>query len=345
MAKYYFDQDADLKDIAGETIAIIGYGNQGRSQALNLRDSGVSVIVGSPSDLSATRAVEDGFSVHLIAEAVRKASILFLLIPDEVLPAVYEKDIGPHLLSGMLLNFAHGYNIHYRHIQPPSIVDVIMIGPRMLGRGVRDTFVRGHGFPSLVAIHQDATGRAKARMLALAKGIGTTRMGAIESSFREETEIDLFSEQSADIHIPRMMFEVLTEAGFDPDVAILEIYASGELSELWAGARDLGLWHQLKLHSRTSQYGQQITGKQWLDFEGAKEQFRRVIGHIRSGKFEKEWTAEEVAGCRNLIAVTDENLKHPMQIAENRLYRMLGRRNYDLQDAYWLKGKSEPGKS
>jgi ketol-acid reductoisomerase len=245
----------------------------------------------------------------------------------------------------MLLNFAHGYNIHYKYIEPRRDVDVIMIGPRMIGKGVRDTFVRGHGFPSLVAVHHDATGRAKARMLALAKGIGTTRMGAIESSFREETEIDLFSEQSADIHIPRLMFEALTEAGFDPDVAILEIYASGELSEMYAEARDIGLWHQLKLHSRTSQYGQQITGRQWLDFDGTKAQFRQVINHIRSGKFAAEWAAEETGGCRNLVAVTDENLKHPMQIAENRLYRMLGRRKYDLQDAYWLKGKKEPANS
>ena len=240
MAKYYFDDDADLATIAGEAIAIIGYGNQGRSQALNLRDSGLTVIVGSPSDSSGSQAVDDGFTVYPIAKAVSQADILFLLVPDEVLPAVFSKNIAPHLKPDMLLNFAHGYNIHYKQIQPPSNVDVIMIGPRMIGRGVRETFLRGHGFPSLVAVHQDATGRAKARMLALAKGIGTTRMGAIESSFQEETEIDLFSEQSADIHIPRLMFEALTEAGFDPDVALLEIYASGELSGALGGSSRLG---------------------------------------------------------------------------------------------------------
>ena len=339
MARFYFDKDADLKHLDGRTVAIIGYGNQGRSQALNMRDSGIQVLVGSPCDNSARRAKKDGFEVCSIAEAAQKADILFMLLPDEVMPKVYEESIAPHLRANMVLNFSHGYNIHYKKIVPPSNVDIILIGPRMIGQAVRDTFVNGIGYPSLVAVEQDGSGNAQNLMLALSKAIGTTKMGAIESSFREETEIDLFSEQSGDFYVLKNMFEALVEAGYDRDVVLMEMYASGELSEIFGAVRDIGLAHQLKLHSRTSQYGQVITAKRFSDEPAIKQQFTDVINHIKSGDFEKEWTAEEAAGYENLLKDTNGILAHPMQETENRVYKLLGRRNEDLVEADWVINK------
>ncbi len=339
MAKFYFDDDADLKYIEGKTVAIIGYGNQGRSQALNLRDSGVQVIVGSPSDNSAKRAKDDDFEVYSIAEASQKADILFMLLPDEVMPSVYEESIAPHLRPHMVLNFSHGYNIHYKKIVPPKDVDIILIGPRMIGQYVRETFVNGTGYPSLVAVGQDGSGNAHNVMLALSKGIGTTRMGAIESFFREETEVDLFSEQSGDFYVMKNMFEALVEAGYDPDVVIMEMYASGELSEIFAAVRDIGLAHQLKLHSRTSQYGQVVTARKFSDESAIKQQFTDVINHIKSGDFEKEWDEEEKSEYKQLIKGTNEILKHPLQNTENRVYKKLGRRTADLIEADWIVNK------
>ena len=339
VANFYFDKDADLKHIEDRTVAIIGYGNQGKSQALNLRDSGIKVLIGSPSDKSADRARDDGFNVFSIEESVQKADILFMLLPDEVMPAVYKEAIEPHLRADMVLNFSHGYNIHYKRIVPPADVDVILIGPRMIGQYVRETFLNGTGYPSLVAIDQDASGNAKNIMLALSRGIGSTKMGVIESSFREETEIDLFSEQSGDFYVLKNMFEALVEAGYDRDVILMEMYASGELSEIFAAARDIGLAHQLKLHSRTSQYGQVVTARKFADESAIKQQFTDVINHIKNGEFAKEWAAEESSGYKQLIDNTNEILQHPMQQAENRVYKLLGRRDEDLVEANWIINK------
>ena len=339
MAKFYFDDDADLKHIDGRTVAIIGYGNQGRSQALNLRDSGIHVIVGSPSDSAAKRAKDDKFEVYSISGASQKADILFMLLPDEVMPAVYDVSIAPNLRPYVVLNFSHGYNIHYKKIIPPEDVDIILIGPRMIGQYVRESYVKGIGFPSLVAVGQDGSGNAHNIMLALCKGIGTTTMGAIESSFREETEVDLFSEQSGDFYVLKNMFEVLVEAGYDPDVVLLEMYASGELSEIYAAARDIGLAHQLKLHSRTSQYGQVVAARKFSDEAGIKQQFMNVIDHIKSGEFAKEWEEEEKSDYKHLLEETNKILKHPIQDTENRVYKLLRRRDKDLVEADWIINK------
>lgn len=338
MAKIYFDQDADLEILKGRTVGILGYGNQGQAQALNLRDSGVNVCVGSPRDASAEQARADGFPVYSISEGVRNADIIFVLIPDEVMPAVYAADIAPNLSAGKALVFASGYNITYKRVVPPEDVDILLLAPRMIGKGVRDTYLSGIGFPSLVAVHQDASGQALPLTLALAKGIGSTRMGAVLSSFSEETTVDLFSEQIGMIYLFRSMFEVLVEAGCDPDVVLLEIYASGEWSEVFAAARDLGLWGQLRLHSRTSQYGQQVTSREQMNLDSIRDQFREVVRHIQSGDFSQEWDQEQEAGYPTLAQVTEDNLRHPMQEAENRLYRLLGRREADLTTPAWLKG-------
>lgn len=343
MARIFFDKDADLENLKDMTIGIIGYGNQGRAQALNLRDSGVQVVIGNPSDAYADIARTDGFEVFSISEASERADLLCILVPDEVMAHVYERHIAAHLRFHVALNFASGYNITFKQIVPPEHVDVTMVAPRMIGRGVRETYLSKMGFPSLIAVEQNASGRALDIALAMAKAIGSTRMGAIQSTFAEETLIDLFTEQSGDLLlIPRLMFEILVEEGCDPDVVIMELYGSGEMSEMYAAARDLGLWGQLRLHSRTSQYGQQVTSRNFLDMDAIRSRFRRVIQHVRSGDFAREWRAEYEAGLPNLINQTNENLQHPMQLAENHLYQLLGRRDRDLSHADWLvSGKEE----
>ncbi len=332
MATIYRDEDADLAHLAGRTVAILGYGNQGRSQALNLRDSGVQVIVGSPSDHSAERAREDRFDVFSLAEASERADIVFLLVPDEVMPEIYRDAVAPNLRDGGVLNFAHGYNIFYGFIEPKRTYDVTLLGPRMIGKAVRETYEREIGFPSLVAVEQDVTGTAWPTLLALARGIGSTRMGAVRSTFQEETCVDLFSEQCGDLVLFRAMFEVLTEAGVDPDVAILELYGSGELAEMYAAARDMGMWGQLRLHSRTSQYGQQVVGPRHMDLEALRKSLREVYDRISDGSFAQEWKREWESGLPTLHAANEESLRHPMQRAEDHLYRELGRRTESLRN-------------
>ncbi len=326
MAEIYRDEDADLAHLDGRTVAILGYGNQGRSQGLNLRDSGVEVIVGSPSDGSDQRAAEDGFPVYDLAGACARADIVFMLVPDEVMPDVYAQAVEPNLKDGGVVNFAHGYNIFYGFIKPRPTLDITLLGPRMIGKGVRETVERGIGFPSLVAVEQDATGNAWPTLLALARGIGSTRMGAVRSTFREETCVDLFSEQCGDMVLFKAMFDVLTEQGVDPDVAILEMYGSGELAEMYNAARDMGMFSQLRLHSHTSQYGQQVVAPRCIDADALRQSLREVFQRISDGSFAREWTDEYERGLPTLRSVTDDSLRHPMQQAEDHLYRALGRR-------------------
>ncbi len=326
MARMYFDEDADLRHLEGQEVCIVGYGNQGRSQALNLRDSGVEVIVGSRRDSSYTTAQKDGFRVLEVAEAIEQATIVFLLVPDEVMPQLFEADIEPGLRPGDMVVFASGYNIAFDLLDPPPQVDVVLIAPRMIGAGVRDTYLSGEGFPSLAAVHRDATETAWNRTLALCKAIGSTRMGVIESSFLEEATVDLFAEQVGYLYAVRRYCEVLVEAGCSPEAAILEFYGSGEGIETAKAYRDIGLWDQITLHSRTSQYGQEVTARlSEEDEETERDRLRSIISRIQDGSFAKEWTAEQTAGFPEFRRTRDENMEHPMREAERRLYQVLGR--------------------
>ena len=327
MSKIYFDADADLSYIQGKTIAILGYGNQGRSQALNLRDSGLNVIVGSREDGSAVQARKDDFSVYGWAEAVTRAQIIFLLIPDEIMPQFYKEYIQPGLDEHDMLVFASGYNIFYGFMQPSSSIDVVLLAPRMIGHGVRSTYVEGQGFPSLIAVEQDASGQAFGRLLALSKAVGTTRMGAILSSFEEETVVDLFSEHLSPLYAIRRHFEALVEAGYNPWVAILELYGSGEGVEINKACVDRGLWGQITTHSRTSQYGQDVYGRLSTEADMAeKTRLHGIINHIKDGSFAREWALEQQAGEPMFQRIRAENLKHPLVEAEDELYKLLGRR-------------------
>jgi len=326
MAQWYFDDDADLSLLDGLTIGILGYGNQGRSQALNMRDNGLNVIVGNRPDCSFDRAKEDGFPAYDWAEAASRADILFLLVPDEVMPALYDEHVEPGLEEGNALVFASGYNIYFEHIQPPETVDVLMLAPRMIGQGVRDHFVSGESFPSMIAVEQDATGKAMPRVLALAKGIGSTKMGVVMSSFEEETVVDLFTEHLGPLYAIRRHFEALVEAGYSPEVLVMELYGSGEMIAISQAYRDLGLWAQLPLHSRTSQFGQEVWSKMMEeDASGEEERLRRIIENIRNGEFDRRWTAEQQAGYPEFEQQRQKNLNHPMVQAEQKLYRLLGR--------------------
>lgn len=326
MAQMYFDDSADLTVLKDSTICIIGYGNQGRSQALNMRDNDLNVIVGSQRDNSYKMAQEDEFDVFTPAEAVEKSDVIFVLVPDEVMPAVYDEQIAGGLKSGDVLVFASGYNIAYSFIEPPDDVDVVMIAPRMIGQGVRDTFLSGESFPSLIAVEQDGSGEALARTLALSKGIGSTKMGVIMSSFMEETIVDLFAEQVGGLYAIRRYCEVLVEAGCSPEVAMLEFYASGEIVETARAYRDIGLWDQLPLHSRTSQYGQEVTSRLSSEDEAAmRKQLHGVIDNIRDGSFAKDWALEQQANFPVFKRVRKANMRHPLRLAERQLYKILGR--------------------
>ena len=326
MTRMYFEEDSDLRHLAGRTVCIVGYGNQGRSQALNMRDSGLGVIVGSRRDASYQTALQDGFAVFPVGEAVARSDVIFLLVPDEVMPQVYEEDVALNLVPGNMLVFASGYNITFGLIEPSSDVDVVMIAPRMIGAGVRDTYLRGEGFPSLVAVHHAATETAFERMLALCEGMGSTRMGVIESSFLEETTVDLFAEQVGYLYAVRRYCEVLVEAGCSPEAAMLEFYASGEGIETAKAYRDIGLWDQITLHSRTSQYGQEVTSRLSAEEEETeRDRLRAIISHIQDGSFAREWTAEQQSGFPEFNRVRALNMAHEMRTAERRLYKVLGR--------------------
>jgi ketol-acid reductoisomerase len=326
MAKMYFDDDADLSFATGDTVCIVGFGNQGRSQALNLRDSGVNVIVGSQRDRSYQQAVSDDFEVFPVADAVAKADVIFILVPDEVMPAVFEADIAPGLEAGNMIVFASGYNIAFGLITPAADVDVVMIAPRMIGSGVRETYLSGVGFPSLIAVEQAATDHALERTLALCKGIGSTTMGVIVSSFMEESVVDLFAEQVGFLYAIRRYCEALVQAGCSPEVAMLEFYASGEGVLTAEAYRDIGLWDQITLHSRTSQYGQEVTSKLPAADEAAERtRLKGIIENIQNGKFAEAWSAEQQAGFPEFDRVRGENMAHEMRTAERELYRVLGR--------------------
>jgi len=313
MATIYHDEDADLGALAGQTLAVIGYGNQGRSQALNLRDSGLSVIIGNVSDASADRAREDGFEVLGIAEACARADVVLLLVPDEVMPAVYQEHVAPSLRPGSLVDFASGYNVAFGLIAPAADLDVGMVAPRMIGPGVRETYVRGHGFPSFVGVHQDATGTAQARVLALAKGLGSTRAGCLELCLHDEACLDLFTEQGFGPAFGRMLMtavDVLVEAGYPPEAVLLELYLSGELAYTFEKIREVGITQQMDFYSRTSQYGSITRGIRYLDLgEPAAAKMKQVLEEIRSGAFAKEWSgAQETAGAtlEKIKAVRDQ---------------------------------------
>ena len=330
MAKFFAATDADPTVLSDKTIAVIGYGNQGRAQAINLRRSGHRVIVGNQEDDSWRQAREDGFEPLAMDSAAARADIVLLLLPDEIAPDVYRRMIEPHLGRGKTLDFASGYNITYKFIVPPREVDVILVAPRMIGQGVLDLPASGKGFPVLTGVKQDASGRALATTLEIAHGIGAfmPQGAVVESSFEEETMVDLFSEHTwagAMLYLLERAFKLLVEAGVSPEVALIELYASGELGEIGRAMASMGMWNQLKLHSHTSQFGQLTHGAQFIG-DDAEALMRKAIAEIRDGTFARRWAAEQAAGSPMFQRLLGEALESPVARAEVELYAKLGRR-------------------
>ncbi len=321
MVRVYHEDEADLSVLDGETVSVIGYGNQGRAQALNMRDSGIEVIVGNIPDESFKRAREDGFDAYTISEASEKGSIVFILLPDEVQPKVFEEEIEPHLTPGKALVFAHGYNLHYGFLSPPGEVDVILLAPRMVGKFVRELYEKGTGAPVFLCAHQNSTGKAMEKALALAKGIGATRVGAMEVTVAEETELDHFSEHFIAPVISRALilsYEVLTEMGYTPEAVLLELYASGEMGEVTKSMAVDGLVVQLPFHSRTSQYGQ-LTYAYRVMSDDSKALIRQIVGEIQQGTFAREWQEEQRRGYPVFKKLLERAFQHPINEAERRL--------------------------
>jgi len=331
MAKFFAAADADPALLKGKTIAVVGYGNQGRSQAINLRRSGHQVIVGNQEDESWQQARADGFETFAMDAATARADVVMLLLPDEIAPATYRELIAPHLAGGgKTLVFASGYNITYKFIAPPRETDVVLVAPRMIGQGVLELPARGEGFPVLVGVSQDASGHALATALAIAHGIGAflPHGAVVESSFEEETLVDLFSEHTwagAMLFLLDRAFKLLVEAGVSKEVALLELYASGELGEIGRAMATLGVWNQLKLHSHTSQFGQLTHGSQFIGAD-SEAFMRKAIDEIRDGTFAKRWAAEQAAGSPVYQRLLGERLSSPIATAEHELFIRLGRR-------------------
>ncbi len=291
MVNVYHDKDGNLEDLNGKIIAIIGYGNQGRAQSLNLRDNGLNVIIGNKKDEYRKIAKKDGFDTYSISEIVLMSDILFILLPDEIMKDVYKKEIEPNLKEGKTLCFASGYNIAFNLIKPPSNINVIMIAPRMIGIGVRETFLLKKGFFSFICVHQDATGDAKKILLALSKGIGTLMKGGIEIDMKTEAILDLFSEQAWGPSMGRCLLtyvDTLVDAGYPPEAVLVELYMSGEMSYTFQKMADIGLIKQVNFHSQTSQYGSMSRGIKFRKIP-LREKYDQILKELENGDFAREW--------------------------------------------------------
>jgi ketol-acid reductoisomerase len=323
MVKIYYEDDADLGVLEGRTVAVIGYGNQGSAQAQNMRDSGVKVIIGSVQDRSWEQAVEDGFEVASISEAAEKADIIHILIPDEYQQKVYETDIKPALKPGNALMFSHGFNIRFKKIVPPEGVDVIMVAPKGPGILVRKTYEDGFGTPCLIAVEKDATGSAKELVLALAKAVGGTKAGVIETTFTEETETDLFGEQ-ADLcggctELIKASFDTLVEAGYQPEIAYFEVLH--ELKLITDLIQKGGLEYMWAKVSNTAEYGGRTRGKRIITDETRKT-MKEILDEIKSDKFANEWIAECEKGTLNLKKMREEDSSLQIEKVGEQLRKM-----------------------
>ncbi|MBU0762095.1 MAG: ketol-acid reductoisomerase [Candidatus Altiarchaeota archaeon] len=323
MAKIYYEDDADLGVLDGKTIAIIGYGNQGSAQAQNMRDSGLKVIVGSIQDASAEQAKKDGFEVLPIAEAAKKADIVHILIPDEHQKKVYETDIKAGLEPGNALMFSHGFNIRFKKILPPEGVDVIMVAPKGPGILVRKTYEDGFGTPCLIAVEKDASGNAKQKILAVAKAIGGTRAGVIETTFTEETETDLFGEQvdlcGGCTELVKASFDTLVDAGYQPEIAYFEVLH--ELKLITDLIQKGGLEYMWTKVSNTAEYGGRTRGKKIITQETRKT-MKEILQDIKEDKFAQEWISECENGLPNLKKMREEDSKLKIEQVGAQLRKM-----------------------
>jgi ketol-acid reductoisomerase len=314
-AKMYYDSDADPQALAGQRIAILGFGSQGHAHAINLKESGHDVVVGlQPSSKSRSAAVDAGLKVETPAEAVKQADVVMVLVPDTSQADLYESEIAPNLKDGAMLMFAHGFNIHFKQIDPPSNVDVSMVAPKGPGHLVRSTYAAGQGVPCLFAVHQDATGMARQRTMAYARGIGGTRAGVLETTFKEETETDLFGEQAVlcggVTSLVKTGFETLVESGYQPELAYFEVMHELKLivDLMYQG----GLNYMRYSVSDTAEFGDYVSGPRIIN-DQVRETMRKVLREIQDGTFAKNWIAENANGRPNFLEFKQADQHHQIE--------------------------------
>ena len=325
MATVYYEKDADLGRLQGKRIGIMGYGSQGHAHALNLRDNGVDVIVGLyQGSGSRAKAEAEGLKVDLPAEVAKAADVIMVLVPDTVQGGLYKEAIAPYLDASKTLMFAHGFNIHFNEIIPPADVDVTMIAPKAPGHRMREVFVGGSGVPALVAVHQDPSGEALPNALAYGAGVGSLRAGIVATTFKEETETDLFGEQSVlcggTSALVKMGFETLVEAGYQPEIAYFEVLH--ELKLIVDLMYEGGLNYMRYSVSETAEYGDYSRGPRIID-EGTRERMRQVLKEIQDGTFAREWIAENHEGQHRFKAMREADHNHQVETVGAQLREMM----------------------
>lgn len=324
MVKVYYDDSVEKNALEGKTIAVVGYGSQGHAHAQNLRDNGNKVVIGVREGKSAQKAREDGFEVFPVSEATKKADVIMILAPDEIQGALYENEIAPNLESGNALAFAHGFNIHFDVVHPPKDVDVFLVAPKGPGHLVRRTFVDGFAVPSLFAVQQDATGNARDIALSYAKGIGSTRVGVLETTFKEETETDLFGEQAVLCGGLTSMieagFETLVEAGYQPELAYFEVCHEMKLivDLIYEGGFD----KMRQSISNTAEYGDYVSGPRVIT-EQTKANMKAVLADIQNGSFAKGFVEDNKAGFPKFKEMRAKNAGHPIEEVGAKLRKMM----------------------
>jgi len=339
MAEIYYDADADLSIIQGKKVAIVGYGSQGHAHAQNLRDSGVEVTIAlKDGSKSAAKAQEDGFEVKNVADATAWADLIMILAPDQHQRGIYSDSIKDNLSEGKTLAFAHGFNIRFGYIDAPEGVDVILVAPKAPGHTVRREFVAGRGIPDIIAVEKDASGTAWATALSYAKAIGGTRAGVIKTTFTEETETDLFGEQSVLCggvsHLVEYGFETLTEAGYQPEIAYFEVLHELKLivDLMWEG----GIAKQRWSISDTAEYGDYVSGPRVID-PSVKENMKGVLADIQSGAFAERFIADQDAGAPEFLALREKEAQHPIEKTGKELRSLFA---WKQQDSDYTEGSA-----
>jgi len=324
MAKIYYQSDTDISYLDGKTVAVIGYGSQGHAHALNLKESGVDVVVGLYEGSKSWDAAEAaGLDVMTAYDAAKQADIIMVLVPDEQQARIYNESIEPNLVEGKTLAFAHGFNIHFKQIAPPPFVDVIMIAPKGPGHTVRSEYLEGKGVPCLIAVHQDASGKAYDIGLAYAAGIGGARAGVLETTFREETETDLFGEQAVlcggVTALMQAGYETLVEAGYEPESAYFECIHEMKLivDLIYQG----GFAKMRDSISNTAEFGDYETGKRIIT-DATREEMRNILAEIQDGSFAKSWISENVVGRPHFLAMRRMKAEHELESVGRELRKM-----------------------
>lgn len=339
MAELFYDDDADLSIIQGKKVAIVGYGSQGHAHAQNLRDSGVEVAIAlKEGSKSIAKATDEGFEVKTVADAAAWADLIMILAPDQHQRSIYSESIAPHLTEGKTLAFAHGFNVRFGYITVPEGVDVILVAPKAPGHTVRREFVAGRGIPDIIAVEKDASGTAWATALSYAKAIGGTRAGVIKTTFTEETETDLFGEQAVlcggTSQLVQYGFEVLTEAGYQPQIAYFEVLHELKLivDLMWEG----GIAKQRWSISDTAEYGDYVSGPRVITPD-VKENMKAVLADIQSGAFAERFIADQDAGAPEFHALREKGAQHPIETVGRELRSLFA---WKQQDADYTEGSA-----